>query len=158
MPTVAIVAANDNYPAGYHAGNVGGLDAIDTDLAPENIKKDVVIFGKTGTFESTLSGTELWPEACDTTGNADWENMPGASGDVPATALKVYLWCTAAYNAQTRVLYDGVEKCLADESESASWYGDALGSLATVQGRQRSKVGPTTDQGGGSGAIYFELD
>jgi len=51
MPTVDIVAANDNYPEGYHAGNVGGLDAIDADLAPVNIKKDVNIFGKVGTLE-----------------------------------------------------------------------------------------------------------
>ena len=48
MPTVAIVAANDNYPEGYHAGNVGGLDAIDTDLATPNIKAGVTIFGKVG--------------------------------------------------------------------------------------------------------------
>ncbi len=52
MPTVAIVAANDNYPAGYHAGNAGGLDAIDTDLAPANIKNGVNIFGKTGTVKA----------------------------------------------------------------------------------------------------------
>lgn len=50
MPTVAIVAANDDYPAGYHAGNAGGLDAIDTDLAPANIKSGVTIFGKVGTL------------------------------------------------------------------------------------------------------------
>ena len=50
MPTVAITAANDDYPVGYHAGNVGGLDAIDADLAPGNIKSGVTIFGKLGTF------------------------------------------------------------------------------------------------------------
>ncbi len=48
MPTVAITAANDNYPAGYHAGNAGGLDAIDTDLATANIKSGITIFGKPG--------------------------------------------------------------------------------------------------------------
>lgn len=51
MPTVVIVPGNDNYPAGFHAGDAGGLDAIDTDLAPGNIKKNIVIFGKTGTLE-----------------------------------------------------------------------------------------------------------
>ena len=49
LPTVAIVAASDAYPAGYHVGNVGGLDAIDVDLAPGNIKSGVTIFGKVGT-------------------------------------------------------------------------------------------------------------
>ena len=52
MPTVAIVAANDNYPAGYHAGNVGGLDAIDAELAEANINKGITIFGKLGTLVS----------------------------------------------------------------------------------------------------------
>lgn len=48
MPTVAITNANDNYPAGYHAGDAGGLDAIDLDLASANIKSGVTIFGKAG--------------------------------------------------------------------------------------------------------------
>lgn len=54
MPIKAIVAGSDLYEEGYHAGDGGGLDAIDTDLAVGNIKKDVVIFGKTGTYEATL--------------------------------------------------------------------------------------------------------
>lgn len=62
MPTKAIVAANDLYEEGYHAGNPGGLDAIDTDLAPANIKSGVTIFGKVGSYAPTLiddtSGTE----------------------------------------------------------------------------------------------------
>lgn len=67
MPTVAIVAGNDTYSAGYHAGDAGGLDAIDTDLAPANIKSGTNIFGKVGTLavsqdlvtavRSTLIGT-----------------------------------------------------------------------------------------------------
>ena len=48
MPTVAIVAANDNYPAGYHVGNVGGLDAIEVNLAAANILSGVNIFGYVG--------------------------------------------------------------------------------------------------------------
>ncbi|HUV45157.1 MAG TPA: hypothetical protein VMW13_10050 [Dehalococcoidales bacterium] len=48
LATVAIVAANDSYPAGYHVGNVGGLDAIDADLASANIKSGKTIFGKAG--------------------------------------------------------------------------------------------------------------
>lgn len=51
FPTAKIVAANDNYPEGYHKGNPGGLDAIETDLAPGNIKDTVNIFGKVGTIE-----------------------------------------------------------------------------------------------------------
>ncbi len=48
LATVAITNANDDYPAGYHAGNVDGLDAIDTDLASANIKSGATIFGKAG--------------------------------------------------------------------------------------------------------------
>lgn len=47
-PLKAIVATNDNYDKGYHEGNVGGLDAVDADLATANIKSGVVIFGKVG--------------------------------------------------------------------------------------------------------------
>lgn len=50
MPTVALDPANSNYPAGYHAGNAGGLEAVDPDLAVGNIKSGVTIFGKVGTL------------------------------------------------------------------------------------------------------------
>ena len=49
-PLKAITAASDSYEEGYHKGNVGGLDAIDTDLAPGNIKQGITIFGKAGTL------------------------------------------------------------------------------------------------------------
>lgn len=49
-PAVAIVATGDDYDEGYHKGNVGGLDAVDTDLAPGHIEDGVTIFGKLGTF------------------------------------------------------------------------------------------------------------
>ncbi|GAI74378.1 unnamed protein product, partial [marine sediment metagenome] len=49
MPTKAIVAGAETYEEGYHAGNPSGLSAIDTDLAPDNIKETVNIFGKEGT-------------------------------------------------------------------------------------------------------------
>lgn len=63
MPIVAIVAANDNYPAGYHAGDAGGLDAIDADLAPGNIKLGVDIFGKVGTvIEGGVETIEMYAE------------------------------------------------------------------------------------------------
>lgn len=88
MPTVAIVAANDNYPAGCHAGNVGGLDAIDTDLAPANIKAGVTIFGKVGTsialtdyhyYEDVAAWATYTPPAlslailCNESGLLDWD-------------------------------------------------------------------------------------
>lgn len=49
-PAVAIAAGADTYDEGYHKGDVGGLDAVDTDLAPANIKDGVNIFGKEGTL------------------------------------------------------------------------------------------------------------
>ncbi len=50
-PLKAIVAANDNYEAGYHKGDVGGLDAIDAELATANIKSGITIFGKVGSAD-----------------------------------------------------------------------------------------------------------
>jgi len=57
LATVAIVAANENYPQGYHVGNVGGLSAIDADLAVGNIALGVTIFGFLGTYDPSVSPT-----------------------------------------------------------------------------------------------------
>jgi len=59
----AIVAANDNYEAGYHRGNAGGLDAIETDLVVGNIKLAVNIFGKVGTLPTGISIVDYEYEA-----------------------------------------------------------------------------------------------
>ncbi|GAI15266.1 unnamed protein product, partial [marine sediment metagenome] len=50
MPTVALAPASDAYPAGYHAGNVGGLPAIDADLIAAYIKYGITVFGIPGTM------------------------------------------------------------------------------------------------------------
>ena len=50
IPVREIAAASDIYNRGYHKGNPGGLDAVDTDLAGGNIKEGVTIFGKLGTY------------------------------------------------------------------------------------------------------------
>lgn len=59
MPTETLAPGSSAYPAGYHAGNIGGLVAIDEHLVAGQIKKDTVIFGVTGTFESTLAEDRL---------------------------------------------------------------------------------------------------
>lgn len=48
MPVQTLDPANDTVSTGYYAA--GTLSAVDTDLAPANIKTGVVIFGKTGTY------------------------------------------------------------------------------------------------------------
>ncbi|MBA7627944.1 hypothetical protein ES703_35413 [subsurface metagenome] len=53
LPTKAIVAGAETYEEGYHAGNVGGLSTIDTDLAVANIKSGITIFGFLGTLSAT---------------------------------------------------------------------------------------------------------
>ena len=55
MPTVALAPDSSAYPAGYHAGDVGGLPAVDVDLVAGNIKDGVTIFDVLGTFENTLA-------------------------------------------------------------------------------------------------------
>lgn len=130
MPTKAIVAANDLYEEGYHAGNPGGLDAIDTDLAPANIKKDVNIFGKVGTFVSTLAEdilgsaqstiTEITTSAL--LDQYYWLLM-GAGADITiATKTQTYdassmavavamgtLWCNAADSQKPRLFMNSVQ-------------------------------------------------
>ena len=55
MPTVALAPDSSAYPAGYHAGDVGGLPAVDGDLVAGNIKDGVTIFDVLGTFANTLA-------------------------------------------------------------------------------------------------------
>jgi len=66
MPTVAIASGSNAYPAGYHAGNAGGLSAVDADLIAVNIKSGVQIFGVDGTLSAggmfpTKEGTLTLP-------------------------------------------------------------------------------------------------
>jgi len=46
---VALNPALNAYPKGRHAGNLGGLSAVDVDLVPANIKWTKTIFGVVGT-------------------------------------------------------------------------------------------------------------
>ena len=55
LATVAIVANNNAYPAGYHAGNGGGLNSVDTTLSAGNIKSGVTILGTAGSYSPTLT-------------------------------------------------------------------------------------------------------
>lgn len=48
MPIVALAPGSSAYPAGYHAGDGGGLPAIDADLATGNIKSGITIFNVAG--------------------------------------------------------------------------------------------------------------
>ncbi|MBA7597927.1 hypothetical protein ES703_04935 [subsurface metagenome] len=89
LPTKAIVAGGDTYEEGYHAGDPGGLSAIDADLAPANIKKDVNIFGKVGTLaeapaELTVADFQVNPA----TGNFPYGFMDDVNDNNPASWTK----------------------------------------------------------------------
>lgn len=134
MPTVAIVAANDNYPAGYHAGNVGGLDAIDVDLATVNIKAGVTIFGKLGTYEQTVGQTESYYGTDNKQTEAAYTDFPNANVIIPLTAKKI---ATGTYQrvstCTARILYNGVEKAVIAGVGGLHWDGDGLGSAAILK-------------------------
>ena len=51
IPTQTLSATSTTVSAGYYAATT--LEAVDTDLTAANIKKDVVIFGITGSYEGT---------------------------------------------------------------------------------------------------------
>ena len=59
MPTVAIVPGSSAYPAGYHAGDGGGLSAIDADLVAANIKAGQIIFGVVGGYNALLISGDI---------------------------------------------------------------------------------------------------
>jgi len=98
MATVAIVAANDDYPAGYHAGNVGGLDAIDADLAPENIRLGATIFGKIGTV--VAGGAETYE--VESSGDlAQFETYTPTDPGIYFLASWVNYYCSYQYYSTT---------------------------------------------------------
>lgn len=120
-PLKAIVAANDNYEAGYHKGNAGGLDAIDTDLAAANIKEAVTIFGKLGTYAGAAPTLN--------TGIAFFENDAVGSHhtwftkgtcEVPANAITVAVqgWIHESSDTEQKVrcTYNAVQKYLVEET------------------------------------------
>lgn len=115
-PLGAIVAANDNYDKGYHEGNPGGLDAIDTDLAPGNIKSGITIFGKLGTLTATLVD--------DTTGS-DPINQGGAGGGCYSGTVSVAAGgnaniasCTPTFDANSRAVAVAVIGCCGSYADS----------------------------------------
>ncbi|MBA7613546.1 hypothetical protein ES703_20797 [subsurface metagenome] len=142
MPTKAIVATSDDYEAGYHEGNPGGLDAIDTDLAPANIKAGVTIFGKLGTYVEAISEL-FWVERIAGANCTNWD-VPGMSGTVPANALRVIIYGSMVQFApitphSIRALYNDVQKCTVDgpgdvdSVKGMRWTGAGIGSDATVK-------------------------
>lgn len=144
LQTEAIVAGAETYAAGYHAGNVGGLSAIDADLTPANIKKDVNIFGKVGTLIATI--TELLSIQGTTYisdwGGSGWNFQLKVSDTVPAAAQKVMLLlATSAEGADPggKILYNGVERVLISQNSGVNmgslcrWLGNGIGSSATVE-------------------------
>lgn len=152
MPTVAIVAGSGAYPAGYHVGDGGGLVAIDADLVVAKIKKDVVIFGVTGTFENTIATTELDKvigavQSIETT----WETLIGLTAEAPANALRIEATVgsslpSGAINGDIRITYNSVEKIVqsltANESARiATWEGIGLGSAVQVEAQAKMDSG-----------------
>lgn len=51
IPIRKIAAGSDTYERGFHRGDPGGLDAIDSELVTANIKNGIVIFGKSGSAD-----------------------------------------------------------------------------------------------------------
>ncbi len=137
IPIRGIVAGNDVYMRGFHRGNPGGLDAVDTDLAVGNIKDGETIFGKLGTYEGAAPSITQAVIANNTSTGAGWTSI--GSGLVPAAASKVYVWGTCgpyvtSNPGHVRVTYNGVERVLISGQwrGAASWIGDSIGSDANV--------------------------
>jgi len=169
MATVAITAVNDDYPAGYHAGNAGGLDAIDTDLAPENIKSGVTIFGKLGTLSATLAeDTKSVTSATQTCTQTTGESYPydvgiGGTADIvsktddyDAASLAIAHMaaaarCSGAAGSKVRLWMDGVQMA---ETAYVSTTGENIGLSASraMSGTKTCKVSMWSNDGS---ALYF---
>ena len=78
IPTRTLSESNDLVLAGYYPATT--LDAVDADLVPANIRKDVVLFGITGTNEVVMTNT---PAAIARTGQTV-SYRTGDDGDLQA--------------------------------------------------------------------------
>lgn len=138
-PLKAIVAASEAYPKGWHEGDVGGLSAIETDLAPANIKEAVNIFGKVGTL--TVALTERIAPAWVSGNEAAWTTYLSAS--IPSTETLVIAVATAmegglpSESVPIQILYNGVQKAYASGPPQSgpicAWGGEGIGSTADLE-------------------------
>ena len=122
-PLKAIVAASEAYPKGWHEGDVGGLSAIETNLAPANIKETTSIFGKVGTYEGEAPTVIQRIFYQNNSIGVDDEWVTKGTFAIPASAkriahgiLTVSEVSTGSCTVKARALYDGVEKNLAQYS------------------------------------------
>lgn len=137
MPTKAIVAGAETYEEGYHAGNPGGLSAIEPDLAPANIKKGVDIFGKVGTAPDTVTVVNSISRYRNVSLSADdvWEVK--GTDLVPASAVKIICnnftanGSSAERDMKVRAIYNGVQKYIHEYSAGP---GDCAYDRATFAG------------------------
>ncbi len=118
FPTAKIVDTSDDYKEGYHGGNPGGLDAVDTDLAPANIKQGVTIFGKLGTLVGgPLSEDVTGENGCTIApgGGSGWyymETGPPSGGDLELASKAL------TFNANSMAVGGAYFYGLADYSNS----------------------------------------
>ena len=90
MPTRTLSAADETVAAGYYAGTT--LSAVDANLAAENIKAGLTIFGNTGTFTSdatageadTLLGKTFYAGGAAKTGTMPTQTLSAANDTVAA--------------------------------------------------------------------------
>jgi len=79
MPTVTLDPDLNSYPGGYHAGNVGGLSAVDVDLIASNIKLGTTIFGVPGSLvvgeHTTRSSSTVEPQTFKNTVAHTWQDF-----------------------------------------------------------------------------------
>jgi hypothetical protein len=105
MPTVAVAPASSAYPAGYHAGDVGGLPAIDADLATANIKSGATIFNVAGaaTVQDIADGDLTVAEAL--TGKKFYAVTGGVKTGTAALAENANAENTWIGTASTDIIY-----------------------------------------------------
>ena len=114
LATVALAAGSNDYPEGYHTGNVGGLDTVDADLVAGNIADGVTIFGVLGNLvagaaahdaQSNTGGRQVTTSF---TSKYLQETVPG-SGDLDVRIANVTVVAGSVIEAGALYAYDKVE-------------------------------------------------
>lgn len=149
MPTQTLSADTDTVNAGYY--EAATLSTVDPDLAAANIKKDVCIFGSTGTLSGAVAGSAtesdiLSPKTADIDGDGVLE-----TGTMPTQTLSAANeTVSAGYYAATTL--SAVDADLTEENIADGVV--IFGKTGTMTGGAVPDTGQTTSYGTGDDADY----
>ena len=119
MPTRALSSATGVVQAGYYEATT--LSAVDTNLAPENIRNRVVIFGTTGTYEGTGGMMKTGQTTSRRRGDDGWWRTNNVGNEWPNPRFTVQADTNVVVDNLTGLMWVRAPHSLPGHSTSTNW-------------------------------------